>query len=165
MKHDEGRVDLSFRERCQVIGITLGFLLVLGFLAWLAFTYTDPGAALAGISDAFRAGKVRTGLSLCACIVFYVAGLPVGLALSAVGLFQGALGRRTRLTKAILREMDHEEIRKRHERMLKALDAEKELSRTDRVLHSYLPPAVGWGIFLALLALVVAALVWSATRE
>jgi hypothetical protein len=89
------------------------------------------GIPLAGISDAFRAGKVRTGLTLCLCIVFYVAGLPVGLALSALGLFQKALGRRTRLTKAILRKMDHEEVRKRHERMLESLDNEKGLSRAD----------------------------------
>jgi hypothetical protein len=165
MDFDDGKVDLSLRERCQVIGITLGVLLVLGFLAWLVFTYTDPAAALAGISDAFRTGKVRTGLSLCLCIVFYVIGLPVGLAFSTVGFWQGALGRRTRLTKAILREMDHEEVRKRHERMLKALDAEKELSRTGKVLQSYLSPAVGWSILLTFLALAVAALVWSATRE
>ena len=165
MEHNDGKLSLSFRERCQVIGIALGFLLVLGFLAFLAITYAAPTTLLALIPDAFRAGKIRTGLGLCATMVFYVAGLPVGLILSAVGIIQGALGNRTRLTRWVLREMNQAEVRKRHERMLKSLEAEGELSRKDVVLQNYLPPAVGWGILLGFLVLVVAALVWFATRE
>jgi hypothetical protein len=56
-------------------------------------------------------------------------------------------------------------VRKRHEGMLRALDAEGEHSPAEKVLQTYLPPAVGWAIFLGLLVVAVGVLVWVATRE
>lgn len=145
MEHKDEQIDLSLRERCQVLGIATGFLLVLGFLAWLAIAYAAPATILDLIPEYFRAGKIRTALGLCVTLAFYVVGLPVGLLLTLLSIFQGASGRRTRLTRWILRDMSQQEVRKR--------------------LHSSLPPAVGWAIFLAILVVALAVLVWAATRE
>jgi hypothetical protein len=163
-KQHERRNDLSVRERCQVVGIALGFLVVLGFLAWLAIDYAAPATLVAAIPEAFRIGKIRRGLSLCVTLVFYVVGLPVGLVLSVIAIIQGALGRRTRLTRWILREMKQKEDT-RQEGTPTWLEPEVELSPAEKVLQSKLRPAVGWGIFLGVLVIAVAVLVWAATRE
>ncbi|MBI3467866.1 MAG: hypothetical protein HY000_33070 [Planctomycetes bacterium] len=61
--------------------------------------------------------------------------------------------------------MNHEEVRKRHEQILKPLEAAGEWSPTDKVLNSFLPPTVGWAILLAFLLGMIALLVWVATAE
>jgi hypothetical protein len=136
MEHEDDQIDLSLRERCQVVGIGTGCLLVLGFLAWLAITYAAPVTILDGIPESFRTGRIRSALGLCSALVFYVVGLPVGLMLSLLSIFQAVSGRKTRLTRWILRGLSQQEVRRRHERALKSLDAEGELSRTDKILHS-----------------------------
>src|SRR5262245_22629621 len=141
--HDDRPRALSGRERCRIVAITLGFLLVLGYLTWLALRYEAPAGILEGIPQLFRAGKIRSALGLCAGLVFYVAVLPAGLILSLLILLQAARGTRTRRTGWFLRETSHEEVQKRHERMLDSMEAEEGLSATDRTLQTYLPPAVG----------------------
>lgn len=165
MEYKDERNYLSLRERCQVVGIATGFLLALGFLAWLAITYAAPATIIDGITEYFRTGKMRRALGLCVGLVFYVAGLPVGLTLSLLVLFQGASGKRTRLTRWILHDMSQEAVRKRHERTLKSIEAEGELSSTEKALQSYLPPVAGWAIFLGFLLVAVAVLVWAAIPE
>src|SRR5262249_39766306 len=122
LKPDGGQSGLSPRERWKVIGIALGFLLVLGFTACLALNHGFPATIVAGIPDAFRAGQVRRGRGQCTLLAYYVVGLPAGIILSVVMIVQGAKGRRTRLTRWLLREMSQGEVRKRHERMLASLE-------------------------------------------
>ena len=50
-------------------------------------------------------------MGLCIALAFYLAGLPVGLTLSLLVVLQGALGKRTWLTRWILHDMGQEEAR------------------------------------------------------
>lgn len=161
MQHNDEQTGLSVRERCQVLLVATGFVLVLGSLAWLAVTYAAPATILEEIPEYFRAGKLRGALALCVVLVFYVVGLPVGLVLSVLSILQGASGRRTRLTRWVLREAS----RKLPGRTPDPLGAEGELSRTDRTYMGYLPPAVGWAVLLAVLAVSLVVLLWAATHE
>jgi hypothetical protein len=163
MPNEQNR--LSFRERWQVLGIASGFLLVLGLLTWIAVTYVAPAAIIDEISEKFRAGRIRSAMGLCVTLVFYVVGLPLGLVLSLLSLFQGGSGKRTRLTNWLLREMSDQKVRERHEHTIRSLNAEGELSQTDKVLNRYLPQTVGWAILLAMLVVVLAVLAWAATRD
>jgi hypothetical protein len=147
----------------------LSFLLVLGSLGWLFWTFNP-------IRDTDRlwkefwepvgvGGIVPQGIALLFIAVCYLILLPVACLVFLAGVLHGLRGKRTRLSGWILREMSQEAVRKRHEGMLKSLDAEGKLSQTDKVLQSYLPPAVGWAIFFGLLAVGAGVLVWVATRE
>jgi hypothetical protein len=104
-QHNE-QIGLELRERLCVIGIATGLLLVLAFLAWLAIAYAAPATILDQIPEYFRAGKIRSGLGLCVTLFFYVVGLPLGLMVSLLALFQGACGQRTALTRWLLRELN-----------------------------------------------------------
>lgn len=106
MEQDEGKTELSLRERRQVLGIAFGFLLVLGFVAWIMIYNAAPSILLEGISREFRAGRIRRGLGICVALVFMVTWLPVVLVLSVIGIIQGVRRRRTRLTKWILLAMN-----------------------------------------------------------
>jgi hypothetical protein len=161
---------LSWPERLKVVCVSLGFVLVLGFLGWLFWTYNP-------IRDTDWLGKefwepvgvgrrrVPKGIVVLFTVGCYLILLPVACLVFVAGVFHGLRGRRTRLAAWLLRETSQEEARKRHERMLRSLEADGMLSPTDKVLQSYLPPAVGWGIFLGLLVVVVGVLAWVATRE
>ena len=160
---------LTWPERLKVVCLSFGFLLVLGFLGWLFWTF-NPIRDTARIWKEFWepvgvGGIVPKGIALLFIVGCYLILLPVACLVFLAGVFHGLRGKRTRLSGWILREMSQEEVRKRHEGMLKSLDAEGQLSHTDKVLQSYLPPAVGWAIFFGLLALGVGVLVWVATRE
>lgn len=157
--------NLTPHERFQVIGISLGFLLVLGFLAWIAIGFAFPATLFAAVESAFRGGNPRMGLKACAGLVFYVIGLPVGLIVSMLGIVQGARGKRTSLTMWILRMMNHDEVRKQHEQKLQSLEFEGKLSATEKVFQSFLPQSTGWGILLGLMILAAAVLTWFALRE
>ena len=160
---------LTWPERLKVVCLSLGFLLVLGFSVWLFWTFNP-------IRDTDRlwkefwepvglGGFIPKGIALLVLVACYLILLPVAGLVFLAGVVHGLRGRRTRLSGWILREMSQEEVRKRHEGMLKSLGAQGKLSPTDKVLQSYLPPAVGWAIFFGLLALGVGVLVWVATRE
>jgi len=147
----------------------LGFLLVFGFLGWLFWTF-NPIRDTDRIWKEFwepvgLGGIVPKGIAFVFMVVCYLTLLPVACLVFLAGVFHGLRGRRTRLSGWILREMSQEEVRKRHERMVESLDAQGKVFQTDKVLQSYLPPAVGWAIFLGLLAVGVGVLVWVATRQ
>jgi len=161
---------LSWPERLKVVCLSMGFVLVLGFLGWLFWAFNP-------IRDTDWIGKefwepvgvgpyrVPKGIAALFILVCYLILLPVACLVFVAGVFHGLRGRRTRLAAWILREMSQEEVRKRHERSLKSLEAEGEPSHTDDALQSYLPPAVGWAIFVGLLIIAAGILVWAATRE
>jgi hypothetical protein len=165
MKQGNEKIGLALRERCCVIGIATGLLLVLALLAWLAITYAAPATILDQIPEYFRAGKIRGGLGLCVTLLFYVVGLPLGLMLSLLGLFQGAWGQRTALTRWLLRELNSPEVREGNERTNNSLVAHANLTSTEYVLNRFLSKAVGWAILLAAITITVAVLVWAANRE
>jgi hypothetical protein len=165
MEHNDEPTGLSFRERCQVIGVATGIVLILGFLSWLGIIQAAPAMILDKIQEFLRAGNIRLAVAGCMLLVLCVVGFPVGLILSVFSIFQGASGRRTRLTRWILREVSQREMQKRRERTLDPLGAEGELSRTDRIVFSYLPPSVGWAVFLAILVGAIGLLLWAATSE
>ena len=160
---------LAWPERLKVICVSLGFLLVLGFLGWLFWTFNpvrDADRIWKEFWEPVRAGSILPkGIALLFIVVCYLILLPVACLVLLAGVFHGLRGRRTRLSGWILRAMSQEEVRLRQKGMLKSLDAEGRLSPTDKVLQSYLSPAVGWAILLGLLAVDVGVLVWVATRE
>src|SRR5262245_6130020 len=161
---------LSRPERLKVVGLSLGFVLVLSFLGWLFWTYypiRDTDQIWEGFWDPIVVGRYRVpkGIVVLFILAGYLVLLPLAFLVFVAGVVHGLRGRRTRLAAWVLRQMSQQEVRKRHERTLKSAEAEGELSPADKVMQSYLPPAVGWGIFLGLLVLAVAALVWSVTRE
>jgi hypothetical protein len=161
---------LPWPERLKVVGVSLGFVLVLGFLGWLFWTF-NPIRDTAWIGKEFwepvGVGPYRVAKGIAALFTgtCYLVLLPIACLVFVAGVFHGLRGRRTRLAAWVLRDMSHEEVRKRHEGVLRSLDAEGQLSPTEKVLQGYLPPAVGWAIFLGLLVVAVGALVWAATRE
>jgi hypothetical protein len=159
---------LTWPERLKVVCLSLGFLGVFGFLGWLFWAFSP-------IRDTDRlwkefwepvglGGFIPKGIAVLALVVCYLMLLPVAGLLFLAGVLHGLRGRRTRLSGWILREMSQEQVRRRHERMLKSLDTQGRLSQTDKALQSYLPPAVAWAIFLGLLAVGVGALIWVAVR-
>jgi hypothetical protein len=144
--------------------------LVLGFLGWLFWSFNpirNTDRIWEGFWEPIGVGRYRVpkGIVLVFTLTCYLVLLPLAFLVFVAGVVHGLRGRRTRLAAWILREMSQQEVRKRHERMLKSAEAEGELSPADKVMQSYLPPAVGWGILLVFLVLAVVALVWSATRE
>jgi hypothetical protein len=163
MKQENGQISLSVRERWQVLGIATGFLLVLALLAWLAITYAAPATILDGIPEYFRAGKIRSALGLCVTLVFYVVGLPLGIVVSLLSIFQGASGRRTGLTRWLLREMSEPGAQDGSEPVLKSLDAKTD--DTDGVLNRYLPKAIGWAILVGIVVVAFGILIWAAIDE
>jgi hypothetical protein len=165
MQHSGQQDTLVIGDRCKVVGVASGFLLVLGVLAYLAATFAPPAFLLDGIAEGFRSEKPRRALGLGAVLLFYVAGLPAGIAGSCIAVVQGMRGRRTRLTTWILRESSQKEVRERHEEAMRALETRGELSPAEKMAQTYLPPALGWGLLLGFLLLVVGILVWTATRE
>ena len=160
---------LTWPERLKVVCLSLGVLLVFGFLGWLFWAFS-PIRDTDQLWQEFwepvgLGGIVPKGIALLFLVVCYLILLPVAGLVFLAGVVHGLRGRRTRLSGWMLREMSQEHVRKRHEGMLKSLDSQGKLSRTDKVLQSYLPPAVGWAIFLGLLAVGVAALVWVTVRH
>jgi hypothetical protein len=85
-------------------------------------------------------GFIPKGIAVLVLVVCYLMLLPVAGLLFLAGVVHGLRGRRTRLSGWILREMSQEQVRKRHERMVKSLDTQGRLSQTDKALQSYLPP-------------------------
>jgi hypothetical protein len=161
---------LTWPERLKVVSLSLGFLLVLGFLGWLFWAFNpirDTDWLGKEFWEPVGVGRYRVpkGIAALFTAACYLILLPAACLVFVVGVLHGLRGKRTWLSGWILRGMSHEEVRKRHERMLESLDAEGTLSHTDKVLQSYLPPAVGWTIFLGLLAVGAGVLVWAATRE
>jgi hypothetical protein len=161
---------LPWPQRLKIVCVSLGFVLVLGFLGWLFWAFNP-------IRDTDWLGKefwepvgvgrrrVPKGIVALFTVACYLILLPLACLVFVAGVFHGLRGRRTRLAAWLLREMSQEEVRKRHEGMLRSLDAEGELSPREKVLQTYLPPAVGWAIFLGFLVVAVGVLVWVATRE
>jgi hypothetical protein len=161
---------LTWPERLKVVGVSLCFVLLLGYLGWLFWAF-NPIRNTDWLGKEFwepigvGRRRVPKGIVALFTVGFYLILLPVAWLLFVAGVYHGLRGRRTRLTAWLLRQMSQEEARKRHEGMLQSWEAEGELSRMDKGMHGYLRPAVGWGILLGFLVLAVAALVWSATRE
>jgi len=161
---------LSWSERLKVVCVSLGFLLVLGFLGWLFWSFNpirNTDWIWEGFWEPIGVGRYRVpkGVAMLLTLACYLVLLPLAFLVFVAGVVHGLRGRRTRLAAWILREMSHQEVRKEHERMLESAEAEGELSPADKVMQTYLPPAVGWGIFLGFLVLAAAALVWLATRD
>jgi hypothetical protein len=148
MRDHDDQLGLSLRQRCQVVGIGIGFLFVLGLLAWLAISYATPAAILDSIPEFFRTGRIRGALAACITLVFYVLGLPIGLVLALLSVIQGSLGRRTWLTRWILRELSQRRAGKRGEQQAALPGTEGESPALEQALEGRLPPFVGWGVLL-----------------
>ena len=147
---------LSWPERLKVVFLSLGFILVLSFVCWVLLTPMRDDRFRQDVWKYFwedfwkpldAHGSVRQGVAILTVLACHLIFVPLGFMVFLAGVVHGLRGRRTRLAAWILREMSQQEVRKRHDPNL------------------YLSPAVGWGILLGFLALIVAALIWLATRE
>src|SRR4051812_14020569 len=105
MEHGEEQRRLSLRERCLVVGVSSGFVLVLGATGWLLAAYGGFAALLDRIPKAFRAGDVTSAMRECLILAVFAVGYPGVLVCCLLGIYQGAQGRRTRLTAWILKEL------------------------------------------------------------
>jgi hypothetical protein len=101
---------LSLADRSKVGGVAVGFLLVLGYLAYLFLSFSAPRNLPDEIAAAFRAGRLKTAVGMCAVLTFYAVGLPAGIAAALVAAVQALLGWRTRLTTWILRRISEEPV-------------------------------------------------------
>src|SRR5690349_11063743 len=115
---------LSTRDRLKVVGLSLGFLIVLGVLTYYVIVLAVPTTVdvYETIGKGFRQGRSRSFLT---ALVAPVLGILIVLLIAAgiiefsIGLVHGLLGRRSSVTEGILRGMSHEEFRKQREQMLK----------------------------------------------
>lgn len=160
---------LSWPERLKVVCLSLGFVLVLSFLGAVFWNF-NPLPKTDRFWDGFwepigsgrhqaSEGSLRL-LFLVQCLVL----LPLAIMVFVAGVVQGLRGRRTRLAAWILRNMNDQEVRKRHEEMLESAEAAGDLTRMERVGQTYIPQRLGLAILFGFLLLGAAAMVWSATR-
>lgn len=167
MRDDTEQLDpetcrLSWKQRLQVIGISLGFLLVFELLAYLSYHYVATDATLDDIADMFRAGKHKHALGMCVVLLFYVVGVPAVLVLATIGVLHGLRGRQTSLTDWVLSESSQAEVRQRHESAMDCLEATEGLSHADRILQIYVSPKIGWSLLIAFVAAGIGLLIWAA---
>jgi hypothetical protein len=99
---------LSGPERARVVGLSLGFLLVFGFLFWV-FWQVNPAWDQASIWDGFwepiQGGgrRVPKGFVVLYTLAFYFVVVPAVCLVFLAGIVQGLRGRRTRVARWILR--------------------------------------------------------------
>jgi hypothetical protein len=156
---------LTPRERAAVVAVSVGSLVVLSFVAYLSVVYWFPAPLVRGIWDevSHRRLKSQRAVWLAMALVYYVAIQPVLIIASVVSAFDGAIGKRTRLTQWILREVSHEQVRKRYDEEL--ADSPDGVSPLDRIQNVFLPSWLGWAVFLGIVVAGAALLAWSAMHE
>jgi hypothetical protein len=137
---------LTWPERLKVISVSLGFLVVLGFLTWLFWTHfnfvRNPDLIWKDFWEPVaRHSKLPQGIAALVSVAFYLIVPPLGFFVFLCGVFQGVRGKRNRASDWILRQMNAP------------------------AQEGDLPPAVGWAVFLGLLAVGIGVLVWAATTE
>jgi hypothetical protein len=151
---------LSARERTIVVSVSVGFLIVSSLVTYLSIVYAFPAHFLGQMWDElvrlrFRSAEA-SGLIFLVMVVVY----PVSVVVALVSAILGMYGKRTRLTSWVLREVDHEQVRKRYEEsglvQTRSDDPEKDI---------FLSRRVGWTIFLSFIAGGAALLAWFALVE
>src|SRR4051812_5919165 len=128
MAPPDGGARLAWPERLKVVFGSLGFLLVLGFLGWLFWTFNparEAGRVWDGYWEPVRAGRYRVpkGFVVLLTLAGYLVLLPVAFLVFAAGLAHGLRGRRTRLAAWVLRGASQRDVRERHEQRLRAAEA------------------------------------------
>src|SRR4051812_25137428 len=96
--------EMTTRERSVVVSVSLGAVLVLALLAYLSEAHGFASQLPGGIAEAWRDGLLRRTIALVIALVFYVAVLPGLLVLAIGAAVEGARGRRSVLTRWVLRE-------------------------------------------------------------
>jgi hypothetical protein len=158
MEHNQAR--LSARERAIVVSVSLGFVIVSSSITYLAIAYGFPALTLGAVWDEIsqlRLGRAGAwGIALLIYVVVYPASVVVALVSAILAMY----GKRTRLTSWVLREVDHEQVRRRYERLGVVQTGSDDLAK-----DIFLSSRVGWMIFLSFIAGGAALLAWYALVE
>jgi hypothetical protein len=105
MKPEEEKLSLSFRERCEVVGLALGFLVIGVLWTLLVVESYRPSSLrevlailLSRIQKHYQSGNTHLAVAECFGWVFAL----LAIILIVLALMQGVLGWRTSLTRQIV---------------------------------------------------------------
>lgn len=155
---------LTRGERLKIIGVGLWIAVLLTVGTWWFLAGQESDEPLRKVPA--KAGLRETVLYLFELVVccFFV---PLAWVMNAVCLYEGVVGRRGIASSWLLREMDHERLRKQAEDQILRLEKTGRDGFGDRLTHEelkhlrlagmHLPQAVGWGILFGAMMLIAAA--------
>ncbi|MBO0698559.1 MAG: hypothetical protein J2P46_09200 [Zavarzinella sp.] len=108
---------LSGRERARVVGLSLGFLVVFGFLFWVFWNFHpawDQNSVWDGFWEPIQGGgrRVPKGVVVLYTLAFYFVVVPAAFLVFVAGVVQGLRGRRTRVARWILRASSSRQARR-----------------------------------------------------
>ena len=156
--------ELSFRESCQVVAVSAGFAVVFSFVCVLVFNASDLNSDLKAIRAAFAQGQLKLAFAMCLLPAAKFVDFPVGILGALFVVWQGAQCRRTALTTFLLNQMNEQKVREKYAQSRKEVERHGELPMIKQVSMTYLPPAVGWALFLGFALIVAGLLVWLTLR-
>ena len=151
---------LSARERAVVVSVSVGFVIVSSLVTYLAIVYAFPASMLGHLWDDLVHLRLGNARAWGVAFLIYVVVYPGSVVVALVSAILGMCGKRTRLTSWVLREVDHEQVRRRYER-----SGHVQTGRDEPDKDIFLSSRAGWTIFLGFLAGGAALLAWYALVE